>query len=70
MSVAEAGQPSALCVFRERAEARAVLVANGMMGLQAEVDGMQESAASSGLVVDYGQDEVQRILSRAFSRWR
>jgi hypothetical protein len=66
----EARQPSAISVFRERAEARAMLVANGMMDLQAAVDGMQELAASTELVLDYGQDEVQRILSEAFARSR
>jgi len=66
----EARQPSAISVFRERAEARAMLVANGMMELQEAVDGMQELAASTELVLDYGQDEIQRILSSAFARWR
>jgi hypothetical protein len=63
-------RPSAIAIFRERAEARAMLVANGMMDLQAAVDGLQESAASSGLLLDYHQDEIQRILSLAFARWR
>jgi hypothetical protein len=65
----EARRPSAIAIFRERAEARAMLVANGMMGLQAAVDGLQVSAVSSGLVQDYSQDGVQRILSEAFARW-
>ena len=47
-----------------------MLVANGMMDLQAAVDGMQQSAVSSGLVQDYSQDEVQRILGECFARWR
>ena len=66
----EERRPSAIAIFCERAEARATLVANGLMDLQAAVDGMQELAASSGLVRDYGQDELQRILSQAFARWR
>ena len=53
-------------VFRERAEARATLVANGLMALQAAVDGMQEIAASSGLIEELGQDGVQAILAAAF----
>jgi len=56
-------------IFRERAEARAMLVANGLMTLHDAVDGMQEAAVSQGLVATHGQDEVQRILSEAFARW-
>jgi hypothetical protein len=33
-------------IFRERAEARAVLCANGLMPLQDTVDGLQEVAAA------------------------
>jgi hypothetical protein len=57
-------------VFRERAEARAMLVANGLMDRQAAVDGMQEAAAAQGLVAELGQDAVQRILCECFARWR
>ena len=66
----EARRPSAIAVFRERAEARATLVANGLMALQAAVDGMQETAAAQGLVEQCGQDKIQQILSEAFARWR
>jgi hypothetical protein len=59
----------ALVVFRERAEARAVLVSNGLMPLIEAVDGLQESAAAQGLLKQYGQDEIQQILSEAFARW-
>jgi hypothetical protein len=59
-----------LDVFIERAEARATLVANGLMDLQDAVDVMQEVAAAQGLVAQYGQDEIQRILADAFARWR
>jgi hypothetical protein len=65
----EARRSSAIDIFRERAEARATLVANGMMDLQDAVDGMQETAAAQGLVAKYGQDEIQQILSEAFARW-
>lgn len=58
-----------LDVFRERASARAMLVAYGSMSLQDAVDGMQEAAAAQGLVGQYGQDAIQRILSEAFARW-
>jgi hypothetical protein len=58
-----------LQIFRERCEARAVLVANGLMTLQDAVDGMQESAAAQGLLKEFGQD-VQEILAESFARWR
>ena len=56
-------------VFRERCEARAVLVANGLMDLQTAVDELQEVAVSQRLVATHGQDEIQWILSEAFARW-
>jgi hypothetical protein len=61
---------SALEIFRERAEARATLVSNGYLDLQTAVDQLQESAAAQGLLKQYGQDEVQRILAESFARWR
>ena len=63
-------KPPPLDVFRERAEARALLVANGLLDLQTAVDGMQETAAAQGLVEQCGQDKIQQILSEAFARWR
>jgi hypothetical protein len=60
---------SPLEVFRERAEARAMLVANGHMPLIEAVDTLQAAAEAQGLVARYGQDEVQQILSEAFARW-
>jgi hypothetical protein len=63
-------KPDLLLVFRVRAEARADLVANGYMDLQTAVDGLQEAAAAQGLLKQYGQDEIQRILSESFARWR
>jgi hypothetical protein len=56
-------------IFRERAEARCLLVSNGLMTLQDAVDGLQESAAAQGLVKQYGQDAIQQILSESFARW-
>jgi hypothetical protein len=53
-------------VFLARAEARACLVAKGLMTLQDAVDGLQEAAAAQGLVARYGQDEIQRILAENF----
>jgi hypothetical protein len=56
-------------VFRERAEARCLLVSNGLMTLQDAVDGLQETAVAQGLLKQYGQDAIQRILSESFARW-
>jgi hypothetical protein len=57
-------------IFRMRAEARADLVAHGYMDLQTAVDGLQESAgaAAQGLLKEFGQDEVQRVLAEAFAK--
>jgi hypothetical protein len=63
-------KPDPLVVFRERCEARVLLCANGLMTLQDAVDGLQESAAAQGLLKEFGQDEIQRILSESFARWR
>ena len=46
---------SPLEIFRERCEARALLVANGHMPLIEAVDGLQESAAAQGLLKRYGK---------------
>ena len=54
---------SPLEIFRERAEARATLVANGLMTLQDAVDGLQKSAAAQGLLKQFGQDAIQEIMS-------
>jgi hypothetical protein len=62
--------PALIDVFRERAEARCLLVANGLMDLQDAVDGMQEAAVAQGLLKEFGQDEIQQILSESFARWR
>lgn len=60
----------ALEAFREMAEARAVLCANGCLDLQTTVDELWATAERAGLVKRLGADEVQRILSEAFARWR
>jgi hypothetical protein len=61
---------TALEIFRERCEARAMLVANGFMPLIEAVDGMQAAAERQGLVQQYGQDEIQQIMAESFARWR
>jgi hypothetical protein len=53
-------------VFRERCEARAILVHACLMELHEAVDGMQQAAAEYGLVAALGQDEVQEMMARAF----
>jgi urocanate hydratase len=65
----QSAKASPIEIFRERAEARAVLVSNGLMTLQDAVDGLQESAAAQGLL-KYGQDAVQQIMAESFGRWR
>jgi hypothetical protein len=65
----QSAKASPLEIFRERCEARAMLVANGHMPLIEAVDQLQEAAAAQGLVARHGQDEVQWILSEAFARW-
>jgi hypothetical protein len=63
-------KPDPIEIFRERAEARCLLVSNGLMTLQDAVDGLQEAAAAQGLLKEFGQDAVQQILSESFARWR
>jgi hypothetical protein len=65
----QAAKASPLEIFRERAEARAVLVANGYLDLQIAVDELWAAAERAGLVKTFGADEVQWILSEAFGRW-
>lgn len=48
------------------AEARAVLVRDGLMDFYDAVDGLQDWAMRSGLVPDLGQDEVQAIIAHGF----
>jgi hypothetical protein len=65
----ESAKASAIEIFRERAEARAMLVSSGLMPLQDAVDGLQESAVAQGLLQRYGQDEIQQIMAESFARW-
>jgi hypothetical protein len=59
-----------LDVFRERCEARAILVTHGMMSIQDAVDGLQNAAVAYGLVADLGDDAVQAIMARTFEAHR
>ena len=65
----QSAKPAPLVVFRERSEARATLVAHGLMDLQSAVDGLQEAAEAQGLLKQCGQDAIQQILAESFARW-
>ena len=65
-TVATDTTPSNVEVFRLRSQARAALVANGEMDLRDAVDELQRVAESYGLIAEFGEDEIQRILSEAF----
>jgi urocanate hydratase len=69
-AINESAKASPLEVFRARAEAKAVLIANGYLDLQTAVDELWQSAETAGLVKALGADELQWILSEAFARWR
>jgi hypothetical protein len=60
---------SPLEIFRERAEAKVLLIANGYEELQSAVDELWAVAERDGLVKALGADEVQWILSESFARW-
>jgi hypothetical protein len=66
---AKPAKASALEIFRERCEARAILIANGYLDFQIAIDELQEAAVRQGLVATHGQDEIQRILAESFGRW-
>jgi len=61
---------TALEIFRERCEARALLFAAGELDLHTAVDALEDNAECSGLVRDIGQDAVQAIMANAFRPYR
>jgi hypothetical protein len=63
---AQASPSQLLAIFTERCEARALLVAEGLMSLQIAVDQVQQIAVDQELVDHFGQDLVQQIMSDAF----
>jgi hypothetical protein len=65
----QSAKPAALDVFRERCEARAILIHNGLMEWHSAIDELQESAVAQGLVARYGQDSIQQIMAESFARW-
>jgi hypothetical protein len=66
----QSAKASPIEIFRERAEARCLLVSNGLMDLQTAVDELWSAAERDGLVKTFGADDVQRILSESFARWQ
>jgi hypothetical protein len=63
-------KPAAIDVFRARAEAKYLLIANGYQDLQSAVDELWAAAERDGLVDKFGVDAIQWILSEAFGRRR
>lgn len=59
-----------LQVFAERCEARALLWASGGLSLHDAVDKLQFDAVRDGLVREFGQDQIQRIMAQAFEKRR
>jgi RecA-family ATPase len=57
-------------VFRERCEARAILVEACLLDLHTAVDELQTAAIASGLVDEIGQDVVQKMMGDVFvGKW-
>ena len=57
-------------VLRERADARAILVAYGDIGVAEAADELWFWAEARGLIIAIGADEVQHILATAFDEGR
>ena len=53
-------------VFRERAEARALLYEACLFDLHEAVDVLQQAAEDYGLIAAFGQDHVQAVMATAF----
>ena len=66
MTQAAHASPDPLDVFRERAEAQAYLVQIGDLAFLDAVDGLQCDAEFDGLVGQYGQEAIQKIMAAAF----
>ena len=66
----ESATASPLEIFRERCEARCLLIHHGLMEWHSAIDELQEVAVAQGLVATHGQDAVQQILAESFARWR
>jgi hypothetical protein len=55
-------------VFRDRCEARAILVAACEMDFHEAIDGLQAAASEYGLIRKLGQDAVQAMMAEAFAK--
>jgi hypothetical protein len=55
-------------VFRDRCEARAILVAACEMDFHEAIDGLQAAAYQYGLIRKLGQDAVQAMMAEAFAK--
>src|SRR5262245_15918232 len=64
---ADANPVQIIDIFRERCQARAILVDAAAIDFHTAVDGLQEAAVASGLVDEIGQDAVQKIMADAFA---
>ena len=56
-----------LVAFRKRCMARVAAVRSGKMQLIDAVDALQTVAKQEGLIREFGQDEVQRVLGEVFA---
>jgi hypothetical protein len=61
-------QPSALEIFVGRCAARATAWQAGEISLPDAVDNCQQLAEALGLVIEFGQDEVQRHMAETFAK--
>jgi hypothetical protein len=64
------GEDDLLVAFRRRCMARVAAVRSGKMQLLDAVDALQAVAEQEGLIREFGQDEIQRILSEVFGALR
>ena len=62
--------PSPECMFQARCDARAILFAVGELELREAVDALEIFAVQAGLVDEIGQDAVQALMAKAFSKAR
>jgi hypothetical protein len=58
--------PDLLDIFRERCEAKALLVEYGDLAFLDAVDALQADAEFDGLIDQFGADVIQAILAAAF----
>lgn len=63
---AQSAPPNLITVFKERCEAQALMVAEGMLELQDAVDALQMAALDQGLIRYHGQDKIQQVMGDAF----